>query len=690
MRLTVIHPAQIPGAPITPNKVLNIGLGFVVGLLIGIGIVVLRDVLDNTVKSPSDYEDAGVPAMGVVPFDKRTASEPIAFRVDGTSARSEAYRQIRTNLQFVDVDNPPRIISVTSAMPGEGKSTTALNLAAALAEAGSRVCLIEADLRRPSLAKSLGLVGDVGFTTALIGKTPVEDVLQNAGQNLAVLTSGPIPPNPSELLITEHARAIIQRVASHVDFVVIDTPPLLPVTDGATVATLADATLIVSRAGRTTHEQAHRSIEALDKVGRHPVGVVMNMVTRGRGGYSYEYGYYYTDRERTKLGRTDVGVGAGKSTPDAADDSSLDLLTPETDTDGPYRPVHAPDSGRPAPTPSPARVAETAARPATARVAARRRHHRRAADRLARRRRRAGTAHLGTGRSRLGRRPDARAVRALPARTQRRGAEDAGWSRAINGEQQSPAWSPPSAPPAPPIGGQRRGQRRYRGDGRGRRDPFDGRGDGLPAFLTSSGAVSSGAAEPGAPTNPSEAITAFTASLTAAAEARTTSIGAPNGSPMSSAPGRSGAGVTPRAAATSRTRSASDAGVAPDCGELPALRRANSRRVKVWRKASGDSLSRAARCPESAVSTSEAPSTRAGVTRRAVWPSGFPPSSRRTRADGASMGYPVSPFVPALAARTGTPWGSRARNRRSAMGDRQIFPVHTNSTSKVTRSGCHP
>ena len=316
--LTVAHPGQIPGSPIKPNKLLNIGLGFVVGLLIGVGVVVLRDVLDNTIKDGSDFAEAGVPTMGVVPFDKRTVTTPIAFRADPNSARSEAYRQIRTNLQFVNVDNPPRIISVTSALPGEGKSTTSLNLAAALAEAGSRVCLIEADLRRPSLAKALGLVGDVGFTTALIGKTPVQDVLQNAGQNLAVLTSGPIPPNPSELLITDHARQIIQEVASHVDFVIIDTPPLLPVTDGATVATLADATLLVARAGKTTRDQGTRSLEALEKVGRTPVGVVLSMVTRGRGGYSYEYGYYYTANERPdKMNTASVGIAGGQSAPDS-------------------------------------------------------------------------------------------------------------------------------------------------------------------------------------------------------------------------------------------------------------------------------------------------------------------------------------------------------------------------------------
>ncbi|MBE7189342.1 polysaccharide biosynthesis tyrosine autokinase [Jatrophihabitans endophyticus] len=347
-KLSVTQPATVPSAPIKPNKVLNIGLGFVVGLLVGVGLVVLRDVLDSTIKSPADFEEYGVPAMGVVPFDKRTASSPVAFRADATGARSEAYRQIRTNLQFVDVDNPPKIISITSAVPGEGKSTTALNLAAALAEAGSRVCLIEADLRRPSLARVLGLVGDVGFTTTLIGKTPVEEVLQNAGQNLAVLTSGPIPPNPSELLITEHAKQIIDEVAGHVDFVVVDTPPLLPVTDGATVATLADATLLVARPGKTSREQAERSIDALEKVGKRPVGVVLNMVTRGRGGYSYEYGYYYTAARGTqrprRLGRSEVGVASGHDSPDAADDSlavldnASDAHAPEAD---PYRPAHA-------------------------------------------------------------------------------------------------------------------------------------------------------------------------------------------------------------------------------------------------------------------------------------------------------------------------------------------------------------
>jgi capsular exopolysaccharide synthesis family protein len=293
VKLTVIHPATVPTSPIKPSKTINIGLGFVLGLLVGIGFVVLRDVLDNTVKGPQDFAELGVPVLGYIPFDKRTAQSVIAFRSDPHSARSEAYRQLRTNLQFVNVDDSPRVIAITSAIPGEGKTTTAVNLASALAEGGYRVCLVEADLRRPTLAKALGLVGDVGFTTVLIGKAPLEAVLQNAGRNLAVLTSGEVPPNPTELLMSVHANTIIRQIARQVDYVIIDSAPLLPVADGAEVAALSDATLVVHHAGKSTREQAARSIEALGKVGTRPVGIVLNMITRGRGRYDDEYGYYY-------------------------------------------------------------------------------------------------------------------------------------------------------------------------------------------------------------------------------------------------------------------------------------------------------------------------------------------------------------------------------------------------------------
>jgi len=171
-------------------------------------------------------------------------------------------------------------------------------------------------------------VGDVGFTTVLIGKAPVESVLQNAGRNLAVLTSGPVPPNPSELLISEHAREVIADIASKVDFTIIDTAPLLPVTDGAEIATIADATLIVARSGKTTRDQAQRSVEALAKVGERPVGVILNMITRGRGNYDYGYGYYYTDyrpkRSKAKRGAESASASNFALDKPIADDPASD------------------------------------------------------------------------------------------------------------------------------------------------------------------------------------------------------------------------------------------------------------------------------------------------------------------------------------------------------------------------------
>lgn len=338
VQLRVIQPATVPSSPVKPNKILNLGLGLVVGLLMGVGIAVLREVLDNTVKGPADFEEMGVAVLGLVPFDKRTPRAPIAFRSDPHSARSEAYRQLRTNLQFVDVDNPPRIIAVTSAVPGEGKTTTAINLAAALAEAGARVCLVEADLRRPSVAKALGLVGDVGLTTVVIGKVPIETAIQSAGRNLAVLTSGPIPPNPSELLISRHAKQVIADVARTVDFTIIDTPPLLPVTDGAELATLADATLLVHHAGKTTRDQAFRSLQALQKVGKRPVGVILNMITRSAGKYAYEYAYYYTPYRPDRAGNRHGARHLDAASADTIDHGVASFAARDGDPDLPLGP----------------------------------------------------------------------------------------------------------------------------------------------------------------------------------------------------------------------------------------------------------------------------------------------------------------------------------------------------------------
>lgn len=242
----------------------------------------------------------------MVPFDKATDKAPLAFRADPHGRRAEAFRHLRTNLQFIDIDRQPRIIAITSSISGEGRSTTAVNLAASLAEAGFRVCLIEADLRRPTLRQTLGLVSEAGLTSVLVGKAAVEYVVQNAGQNLVVLTAGVIPPNPGELLASQHARAVIQEIAAQVDYTIIDTAPLLPVADGAEIATMADATLLVVRAGHTRRDQVARSIEAIEKVGKSMSGLVLNMASlKGPG---TDYSYYYDGRATAPTRGADRGV----------------------------------------------------------------------------------------------------------------------------------------------------------------------------------------------------------------------------------------------------------------------------------------------------------------------------------------------------------------------------------------------
>jgi capsular exopolysaccharide synthesis family protein len=295
VRLTVTRPATAPSGPSSPRVGLDLVLGTLAGLLAGLVAAALRNVLNTALSNPDDLARlTGAPVLAVIGFDRRAAAEPVSFRDEPHSARSEAFRQLRTNLQFVNVDHRPRVIAVTSSLPGEGKTSTALNLAAALAEAGNVVMLVEADLRRPTIATCLGLVRDVGLTTVLIGQATVEEVTQSAGENLSVITSGPIPPNPSELLASGQTQAVLKELALQADFTIIDSAPLLPVADGAEVAALADATLLVARWGRTSRHQLAQAVEVLAKVNQRPVGTVLNMAkSRGPGSYLYTQEYAY-------------------------------------------------------------------------------------------------------------------------------------------------------------------------------------------------------------------------------------------------------------------------------------------------------------------------------------------------------------------------------------------------------------
>jgi receptor protein-tyrosine kinase len=258
------------------------------------GLAVLRDQFDNTIKSQETLEEVtGCGAVGYIPFDKNLIASPtISFDSDN-SGTAEAFRKLRTNLKFLAVDNPARTIVIASASPSEGKTTTSINIALALAEAEYNVVLVDGDLRRPRVNKHLGLLGSVGLSTVLSGGAPLDDVMQTTKfPRLTALTSGPVPPNPSELLGSLATRNLLKELQERFDYVIIDSAPLLAVTDGAILAAVADGVLMVVRSGKTKREQLAHAFGILNDVGATLLGAVLTMMPRG-GSSSYNYSYYY-------------------------------------------------------------------------------------------------------------------------------------------------------------------------------------------------------------------------------------------------------------------------------------------------------------------------------------------------------------------------------------------------------------
>jgi receptor protein-tyrosine kinase len=292
-RVIVEQRASIPDEAVSPKTVRNLLAALALGVALGLGLAFLRDRLDNTVKDSQTLENVtGVGLVGNIPFDKvRTKNHAVSFENDN-SAIAEAFRKLRTNLQFLAVDNPPRLIVITSSMPNEGKSTTALNAALALAEGGSNVALVDGDLRRPRLATYLGLVETVGFSTVLAGQTSLDEALQKTRfPRLTVLTSGAVPPNPSELLGSVAAQKTMSELRSRFDYVIVDSCPLLAVTDAAILAADADGVLLVARFGHVKRDQLAQAVRHLRGVGAPLLGTLFAM-TPSRGGASYGYAYY--------------------------------------------------------------------------------------------------------------------------------------------------------------------------------------------------------------------------------------------------------------------------------------------------------------------------------------------------------------------------------------------------------------
>lgn len=297
MRIEVSESAQLPTSPVSPQVERNVLLGAVLGALLGAGYAVARTLLDRRLRSAEDVERASkLAVVGSVPdLGKNAGSLFVTASGMGTSAQAaEAIRRLRTNLSYMDVDNPPRAIVVTSPKQGDGKSTVAANLAAAIALSGQAVTLVDCDLRRPSVSRGLGLDDTVGLTDVLAGRVELVDAVQDHPDisGLTVLTSGSRPPNPSEILGSQAMRGVIADLSRR-GMVVIDAPPLLPVTDAAIVAHSADGALVTVSAGRTLDTELTSAIEHLHAVHARPLGVILNRVSRrnvGAGNYAH-YGY---------------------------------------------------------------------------------------------------------------------------------------------------------------------------------------------------------------------------------------------------------------------------------------------------------------------------------------------------------------------------------------------------------------
>ncbi|MEA2686272.1 MAG: tyrosine-protein kinase [Actinomycetota bacterium] len=294
--------ASVPKAPVSPRPRQNAILGGVIGLVLGAGLIFLFEHLDDSIKTKDDLERAvlGVAVLGMIPqIDgwKAKAGPKVVSRTDPRSPPAEAYRGLRTSIRFVGLDRSLRVLQVTSASASEGKSTTVANLAVALSRAGERVAVVCCDLRRPRIHEFFGLSNAVGLTTVLLGEAPLSKAMQvvPGEKKLYVLASGAPPPNPSELLSSPRCAEVLRALSDQFDIVLVDTPPVLPVTDAVVVSARVDGVLLVAAGGSSTGKQVTRAAELLRQVGAPLVGTVLNNAfAEGDLGYGYGYGYTST------------------------------------------------------------------------------------------------------------------------------------------------------------------------------------------------------------------------------------------------------------------------------------------------------------------------------------------------------------------------------------------------------------
>jgi capsular exopolysaccharide synthesis family protein len=296
---SVITAARPPTSPSSPKPVRNGELALVLGLLLGIGLAFLRDRLDDKVKSVSDIGEAsgGLPIIGTIPLVdswKKGSVPHIAFAEDPNSNASEAYRTLRTSIQFLGIEDKQRVIGITSGTPDEGKSTAAANLAVSFGRAGQRAVVMSFDFRRPRLHQFFGLDNEVGATSVLLGQATLAEALQEVpGEpNLRVVSSGPVPPNPAEILSLDRVRQLIDVISTQAEVILLDCPPVLPVTDTLLISRLCDSMVVIAVAAVTKKADLRHTYELLNQVQAPVRGTILNRVPK-RGAYAYGYGYGY-------------------------------------------------------------------------------------------------------------------------------------------------------------------------------------------------------------------------------------------------------------------------------------------------------------------------------------------------------------------------------------------------------------
>ncbi|QHK20170.1 polysaccharide biosynthesis tyrosine autokinase [Pseudarthrobacter psychrotolerans] len=314
VRLSVVTPAVVPAAAASPNTKMSLLLGLVSGFAVGFLGAVFRKFLDNRVRGEADVRKiTDSPILGAIALEADAKGKPLISQVPSQSPRAESFRQLRTNLQFANIGQRTSAVLVTSSLPGEGKTTTATNMALTLAQSGQSVVLVDADLRRPMVAEYLGLDRNAGLTTVLVGDAELNEMLQPWGaDNLFVLTSGRIPPNPSELLGSEAMGQLIRQLSETFDAVVIDSPPLLPVTDAAVLAQQVGGVILVIDTQRTRQASVFKSLHSLSLVSANLMGVVMNRLPlKGPDAYGYGYYGYSSHPESNKIARPANTEGQG-------------------------------------------------------------------------------------------------------------------------------------------------------------------------------------------------------------------------------------------------------------------------------------------------------------------------------------------------------------------------------------------